>query len=137
MKTHAPISGALNSLLGSGQLDLIQNVSLRDALAGWPARLEDLKEHELQDWGLAADRLSYLIAEYVPVADVWRGRLGGVQARSVHEADVEGLLRSRDFENLLGFRVAIKGGIRQDYQSLRAESERIVRLLRSELDDPG
>ncbi len=45
--TYAPVLGGINSLVQSGQLDLLRNDSLRVAVAGWPDIVEDLNGDEL------------------------------------------------------------------------------------------
>lgn len=45
-RTADPATGTLNTLLASGRIDLIQNQALQQALAGWPAALEDTAEDE-------------------------------------------------------------------------------------------
>jgi len=44
--TFDPPSGALDSLIGAGQLNLILNTELRMQLAGWPGLVRDYKEDE-------------------------------------------------------------------------------------------
>lgn len=45
-RTADPAMGALTTLLASGRIDLIRNQPLQQALAGWPAQLEDTAEDE-------------------------------------------------------------------------------------------
>jgi hypothetical protein len=45
-RTADPATGTLNTLLASGRIDLIRNQALQQALAGWPAELEDTAEDE-------------------------------------------------------------------------------------------
>jgi hypothetical protein len=44
--TFDPSTGAIDSLLNAGQLDLIQNLELRTRLAGWSGLVSDYKEEE-------------------------------------------------------------------------------------------
>lgn len=45
-RTADPATGTLSTLLASGRIDLIRNEELQQALAGWPAVVEDVAEDE-------------------------------------------------------------------------------------------
>lgn len=45
-RTADPATGTLSTLLASGRIDLIQSEELQQALAGWPAVVEDVAEDE-------------------------------------------------------------------------------------------
>ena len=45
-QTYDPVEGTLESLIGSGHLDLITSDSLRAALVAWPDQVADLNEDE-------------------------------------------------------------------------------------------
>ena len=45
-RTADPATGTLSTLLASGRIDLIRNEELQQALAGWPAAVEDVAEDE-------------------------------------------------------------------------------------------
>ncbi|MDA0329600.1 MAG: hypothetical protein O2958_11395 [Gemmatimonadetes bacterium] len=92
-----PPLGTLEALLGSGNLRLIQNETLRAALASFPSRLAGMQRTE--DFGAQGqfgDFLPYLNRS-IPMRRF--GRAGDDLTR--FESDVSGLLRSLEFENQL------------------------------------
>jgi len=63
--TYDPATGTLNSLIASGQLGLIQDDSLRAALASWPDRVADLNEDEVTMRDAVRDHLLPFLARSV------------------------------------------------------------------------
>ncbi len=92
-----PPLGTLQALLGSGDLRLIRNDSLRAALASFPSRLAQVSTTE----GYGADVLFGELHPYLNQSIPMRrfGRAGDGVTR--FDSDVEGLLRSLEFENLI------------------------------------
>ena len=92
-----PPLGTLQALLGSGDLRLIRNDSLRAALASFPSRLAQVNTTE----GYGADVLLGELHPYLNQSIPMRrfGRAGDGVTR--FDSDVEGLLRSLEFENLI------------------------------------
>ncbi len=92
-----PPLGTLQALLGSGDLRLIRNDSLRAALASFPSRLAQVNTTE----GYGADVLFGELHPYLNQSIPMRrfGRAGDGVTR--FDSDVEGLLRSLEFENLI------------------------------------
>jgi len=62
--TYDPATGTLNSLIASGQLGLIQDDSLRAALASWPDRVADLNEDEVTMRDAVRDHLLPFLAQH-------------------------------------------------------------------------
>ncbi len=92
-----PPLGTLQALLGSGDLRLIRNDSLRAALASFPSRLALLNTTA----GFGAD---VLFAEFLPYLNqsIPMRRFGRAgDGATQFDSDVEGLLRSLEFENLI------------------------------------
>ena len=68
--TFDPSSGALDSLMGAGQLDLILNIELRNRLAGWTGLVRDYKEDEQElDYFIYRELEKYL-RPIVPLPNV-------------------------------------------------------------------
>ncbi len=64
--SYNPPTGTATTLLSSGQVDLLQSLPLRSALAGWPAAIEDGLEEQLSSWDLGDERLEPLLQAAVP-----------------------------------------------------------------------
>jgi hypothetical protein len=58
-----PADGAMNSLLGSGQLQLISNIELRENLGSWPSELANFKEVEERYGRIVMEQLRPLLRE--------------------------------------------------------------------------
>ncbi len=97
VEVFQPPLGALQALLGSGDLRLIRNDSLRAKLASFPSRLAQV--NTTADYGadvLFSEFLPYL-NQSIPMRRFGRAGDGATQ----FDSDVEGLLRSLEFENLV------------------------------------
>ena len=68
--TFDPSSGALDSLISAGQLDLILNIELRARLAAWSGLVRDYKEEETEVDYLAYRELERLLRPIVPLPNV-------------------------------------------------------------------
>ena len=60
---YNPSRGTVESLINSGNIDLIQNDTLRDYLTSWPFKLEDYKEEEEFDQGWVFRLPEYMVKE--------------------------------------------------------------------------
>jgi len=112
-----PSIGNLQALLGSGDLRLIRNHSLRAALASFPSHLARIDTTE----GYGADLLFGEIHPYlnrsIPMRRFGRAGDGATQ----FDSDVEGLLRGLEFENLVQGKIthlAFLEGSTRDVQGL-------------------
>lgn len=92
-----PPLGTLQALLGSGDLRLIRNDSLRAALASFPSRVAGIRT--TQSYG--ADLLFGEIYPYLNRSIPLRRFARAGDGESRFDSDVEGLLRSLEFENLV------------------------------------
>lgn len=100
--TFRPVQGALTSLLNSNGLELIRDDSLRVALAGWPALLDDLSLSDTRFRDLNDRHVVPLLHDYVAYISVdYRRGIEGLLAPSRFDSDFRGLLDSREFENWL------------------------------------
>ncbi len=93
---HPPV-GTLQALLGSGDLRLIRNDSLRAALASFPSRLDQIKTTEGYGADVLFGELHPYLNQSIPMRRFGRAGDGATQ----FDSDVEGLLRSLEFENLV------------------------------------
>lgn len=125
----APPSGTLEALLGSGDLRLIQNDSLRAALASFPSRLAGM--HRTEGFGAAAlfnDYRPYL-NETVPMRVFGRGGDG----RSAFPRGTTELLRSLEFENQVQGRLTNLGFLRTSHERMGELLAQILSMLEAEL----
>ena len=122
-----PPVGTLQALLGSGDLSLIRNDSLRAALASFPSHLARINTTE----GYGADLLFGELHPYLNRSIPMRrfGRAGDGATR--FDSDVEGLLRSLEFENLIQGKLtnlAFMEGSTRDMQGLITSIRAILDL---------
>ena len=97
VESFQPPVGTLQALLGSGDLRLIRNDSLRAALASFPSRLAQV--NTTAGYGaevLFGELLPYL-NQSIPMRRFGRAGDGATQ----FDSNVEGLLRSLEFENMV------------------------------------
>ena len=64
--SYDPPTGMTNTLLASGQLDLLRNLDLRTAIAEWPSAIEDGVEEQTSLWRLGDQQLEPLLHDAVP-----------------------------------------------------------------------
>ncbi len=122
-----PPVGSLQALLASGDLRLIRNDSPRAALASFPSRLAQVKTTE----GYGADLLFGELHPYLNKSIPMRrfGRAG--DGASQFDSDVEGLLQSLEFENLIQGKLtglAFMEGSTRDLQGLITSIRAILDL---------
>lgn len=130
--TYDPALGSLNSAIASGQLVLIRDDALRNALAGWVDSVEDLNELEIVDRGHAL-RFADVAFEFVPFRSAVYRLGGGFDRPSTAEADYRGLLRSLLAENIATNRVAEIGFILEDLERVRRQLDEILSLIDTRL----
>ncbi len=127
--TFDPSSGALDSLLSAGQLDLILNMELRSRLAGWSGLIRDYKEEEREvDYVVYRELIQYLrpIAPFPNVEDISPGVFGEQWQDAF--ADVE-------FLNLLGQASFSIESTVFEAGEIAAEIDQIIDLISSELNE--
>jgi hypothetical protein len=139
--SYDPGNGVLSSLVNSDKLRLIRSDSLRTALASWPALVADIQEDEQAAWRVLDERVTPFLDRHL----AWR-MLHDLSADSsapyahgpgTFEGDLIALLRNREFENIVVGRLATQENILFYYGPLRERLERMLRLIRSELERDG
>lgn len=103
LHTYDPRNGALSSLLTSGQLSIIRDVALRDALAAWPSAVADLREIENIVLRLNQDRLMPYLSGRISIRalNVFFEVQSGPGQAGIFPDDFLQLLADREFENLV------------------------------------
>lgn len=110
--------GTIQDIIGSNQLIVIQNDSIRMAMASWTSDLKTIREYEKLDQH-SRQRYEDLLTEFV---DLYKGKSGGVV---VADKAYSAMQRDRAFLNSLTNRISSPYRLNQLY---RAELERVQRL---------
>jgi hypothetical protein len=125
--TFDPSTGALNSLISAGRLDLIQNPELRTRLAGWSGLLNDLKEEEASVVFLTYERLGPMLSKVYPLPlleDAAPGRF---------ESKLEGAFSDLELMNTIGFVFAVMGDTIGELSLIESEINQIIMHIKTEL----
>lgn len=95
----APL-GVLRGLISSGRLELIRDGTLRAALAGWPARLDDHREAEVYIHDVVRDQwVPWLVSNAVLTEDWGRGEARPPDPSSARA--LASIVHDREFKNLV------------------------------------
>ena len=124
-----PPLGTLEALLGSGDLGLVRSDSLRAALASFPSRLEGMQRTEAFGSEMLFGEFQPLLNRSIPMRRFGRGGDGATR----FDSDVEGMLRSMEFENQLQGRLTNIGFLRGAATSMRDFISEVRAMLDSEL----
>jgi hypothetical protein len=132
--TYDPALGSLQAAIGSGQLSLISDPTLRAELAMWMDLVEDLNETEVADKA-HADRFSAVAFRLVPFRSaVFRLGNPAFERASTATGDYGALWRSLEAENIATNRVAEIGFILADLGRVQQSLETIISLLQVDLE---
>lgn len=126
-----PPMGTLQALLGSGDLRLIRNDTLRAALASFPSQVARIKTTESYGADLLFGEIYPYLNRSIPLRNFARG--GDGQTR--FDSDVEVVLQSLEFENLVQTKLThlayLGAGVRDVQQHIASVREMIdLELLR-------
>lgn len=126
-ETLDPVRGSLSAVLSAGDLLLIQDDSLRAALAGWPDDLQDLLDFEREDREWNLDVVIPILHDYIPYATIdYRTGRPGFEQPSRFESDHRSLMASLPFENWVDFRVVRLEKTLSEYDIRIAQVEAIL-----------
>lgn len=102
---YDPVLGGINSLIQSGKLGILQNDSLRIAIAGWPDVVRDLNGDENQQQEYSFDRLRPHLMDRGVLFDALMagGMFGRLEQRPV--PDMAWILEDSLFLEMVGYRV--------------------------------
>ena len=129
--TYDPQSGVLSGLTQSGKLGLIRSDRLRNALAGWPAKVQDTAENEIHLGVITTQFLTPYINERLAARNLSVDPHVGASKFSVN---AESLLTDLLFENLVYDKHLHIVDILEDYDELAAFIDEILQLIDSEID---
>jgi len=130
--TFNPVQGGLNSLIDSGQLDILQDPELRVALAGWPDIVADLHENEAEEWNNSYETL----IPFLEHAGVWKDVLianGKLPRLDQHEeaADMSVLIEEPLFGELVANRVMNLHILLDEVATVQRGIESILAMLKA------
>jgi hypothetical protein len=117
VQTFNPRTGALNSALGSGRIQLLRNQSLRSALAAWPGYLDDATEE-------VVETMPQLFTVGQAVA------AGLARGQPSHEL-IATILSDRQLSGALALRMFAYYEVQSDTEALLAQTDSILTLLNS------
>jgi hypothetical protein len=138
--TYDPLDGTLNSLIASGRLGLIENDSLRTALASWPDLVADLNEDEGNQRDAVRDHVIPSLAPLVSFRGLLRHQTDEMRLAAVEltSAEKDELLLGGLLENWLVDRIEGKTALLApggEMEDVGRELDRIRGLLERELDE--
>lgn len=125
--TFDPSTGALDSLLSSGELDLLLNMELRRKLAGWSGLMNDYKEEEQEVDFIAYRELSQFLRVVAPLPNV------DAAATGLFEKRWQDAVNDIEFVNLLGAGSYAFRNTLSEAEAIGREVELITELIESEL----
>jgi hypothetical protein len=131
--TFTPHGGAVEALLASGELSLIQNHELSAMLSQWPVAsnlLHDLAESQARN---REELHIYLARSGVPVSRIAENLDWLEIPRSKFEFDPESVLVDMGIETYLVSRAVRLGFLRDQYTAALKSAEAIITLLEKDL----
>jgi len=125
-------TATLDSVVGSGRLEIIRDQPLRAALAGWPARLDDLAEEEIYEWLEVTERYRPFVGQIIPIPSLaaWVRSSEGAERKSPDPDLLRHLLKSVEFGSLLSMRLDVSLVALDDKNDTLAELNRILDFLK-------
>jgi len=128
--TYDPQMGVLNGLTQSGKLGLIRSDQLRNALAAWPARIQDTAENEVHLGKFTTEFVTPYLTGKVSARNLSAIPHIGASQFSV---GVESVLIDVVFENLAYDKLVFLIDILEKYDELAAATDEILRLINVEI----
>ena len=126
--------GALDALLASGRLEMISDRDLRGMLVKWPDWLEDIHTNDLSFRGYAMHEIMpFLTRNGIPRAICPEGQFVCSKSGSVPPLYLK-LAKDPEFRAILTVRRIMMWNSAQDLENARAEADKILALIRSQID---
>ena len=126
--------GALDALLESGRLEMISDRDLRGMLVKWPDWLEDIHTNDLSFRGYAMHEIMpFLTRNGIPRAICPEGQFVCSKSGSVPPLYLK-LAKDPEFRAILTVRRIMMWNSAQDLENARAEADKILALIRSQID---
>jgi len=122
-----PATGALNSYLSTGRLDLIQNLELRTRLASWSGLLTDLDEEESTVDFFAYDRLIQMLSKVEPFPLLENAAPGRF------DSQLDGAFSDLELMNTIAFMSSVMGDTVGELSQIESEINLIIVQIKTEL----
>lgn len=126
--------GALDALLASGRLELIEDRALRERLAKWPDWLEDIHTNDLSARDFAMREIAPVLASRGWPAEEWVCRppdeCGGAAPATPRQVD---MARDPQIRALLTIRRGWMQGSAVDHAERAVEAEALLAMIASQL----
>lgn len=131
-----PPSGAVETILGSGRLDLISNTELVPELTRWTALVDELREQEMAVVDHFYQTVYPYLAARVNMQDLDKGipYAGGVHWPQ-QETDAYQLVRSREFHNIVYVHWVLIWNVEGSMPPVDAAIDRITNIVAGELGE--
>lgn len=131
-----PPSGAVETILGSGRLDLISNSELVPELTRWTAQINDLRETETAVVEHFYQTVYPYLADRVNIQDLDKGipYPGGVPWTQ-QETDVYELIGEREFHNIIYVHWVLTWNAQTSMPPVDTAIKRITEIVESELGE--
>ena len=129
--TYDPQMGVLNGLTQSGKLGMIRSDRLRNALAAWPAVVQDTAENEIHLGKFTTEFVTPYLTEKVSarnlsvIPHIGAGQFSGSAERA---------LTDMIFENLVYDKIVFIIDVLEEYDELAASADEILQLIDDEID---
>jgi len=126
---YDPVLGGINSLIQSGKLGILQNDSLRVAIAGWPDIVRDLNGDENQEQTNTFDRLRPYLMTRGAMFDALMagGMFGRLEQRPVPE--MAWILEDSLFLEMVSYRAIRLEEILAEVATVDRSIQRILQLI--------
>ncbi len=126
-------TSVLDSVIASGQIRLLSNQSLRDALAAWPTFILDVRENHEWHRVETDEYLVPYLARHVAIrntTDTWPAGF----PRASLEYDAIAMQRDPEFEGRFTWRISRQAATLSESRVLLERTENLLVLIEAELD---
>lgn len=132
-RTYEPQLSALRDLESSGKMQLIQNATLRRALATLNQDIDELENIQSEFVIVQQDLVDpYLISNIDLVSTLDIGELLTVDSNTPLEFD-RSLLASMDLRNRIAFKLSVRRAVLENQVEVRAQFERLLEMIQEQL----
>lgn len=120
--------GTVQDIMGSNQLVVIQNDTLRMAMASWASDLKNIREWEKLDQ-ISQQHYSEMSSDYV---DIYKGKFGG---RILSDENLAKMSEDRDFLNSLSARISLPFQLCALYGRELERIRKLKKMTEGEIDN--
>ena len=124
--TYDPQMAVISGLTQSGRLSTISSDALRNALASWPSRVQDLAEDEIFTQQVTTNQIEPHVSNTIAMRNIVSETNVG---KSRFSTSLAGLLTDQKFENLVHLKLLMTLGVLEEYDGLAAEISAIQKLI--------